>query len=172
LAPNKRVDHAIEITRILLQRGIRVHLTIVGSGESENELRQSASRPELQAHITFAGQLSEDQKNDELRRAHLLLHTSMREGWGLNVIEANAMGTPAVVYPVGGLVDSTLHNETGIVSTAETPQALADSLVQLAQSPEKYDRLRKNAWERAKKLQWKFVRPPVCDWLETQAARR
>jgi glycosyltransferase involved in cell wall biosynthesis len=169
LAPNKRADHAIEITRILLQRGIQVHLTIVGSGESESELKQSASRPELQAHITFAGQLSEDQKNAELRRAHLLLHTSMREGWGLNVIEANAMGTPAVVYPVGGLVDSTLHNETGIVSKAETPAALADSLFQLVELPQKYERLRVNAWERAKKLQWDIVRPPVCDWLEAKA---
>jgi glycosyltransferase involved in cell wall biosynthesis len=169
LAPNKRVDHAIEITRILLQRGIQVHLTIVGSGESENELRQSAGRPELSSHITFTGQLSEDQKNAKLRWAHLLLHTSVREGWGLNIIEANAMGTPAVVYPVGGLVDSTLHNETGIVSPAETPSALADSLIQLVQSPEKYERLRVNAWERAKKLQWNIVRPPVCDWLETKA---
>jgi glycosyltransferase involved in cell wall biosynthesis len=172
LAPNKRVDHAIEITRILIQRGIQVHLMIVGSGEFENELRQIASRPELEAHVTFTGQLPEQQKNAELRRAHLLLHTSMREGWGLNVIEANAMGTPAVVYPVGGLVDSTLHKETGIVSPAETPQSLADCLVELFQSPEEYERLRVNAWERAKKLQWNIVRPPVCDWLEMQAARR
>jgi glycosyltransferase involved in cell wall biosynthesis len=82
------------------------------------------------------------------------------------------MGTPAVVYPVGGLVDSTLHNETGIVSPAETPQSLADCLVQLVKSPEEYDRLRVNAWERAKKLQWNIVRPPVCDWLETQASLR
>jgi glycosyltransferase involved in cell wall biosynthesis len=93
----------------------------------------------------------------------------MREGWGLNVIEANAVGTTAVVYPVGGLVDSTLHNETGIVSTAEIPAALADSLVQLVQSPQTYERLRLNAWERAKKLQWNIVRPPVCDWLENKA---
>src|SRR5262249_40535008 len=157
LAPNKRVDHAIEITRTLLQRGIQTHLTIVGSGDSEVQLRQSASQPNLAPHITFTGQLSEEQKNAELRRAHLLLHTSMREGWVLNVIEANAMETPAVVYPVGGLVDSTLNNETGIVSPAETPQSLADCLVQLVQSPEKYEHLRINAWGRAKELQWNTV---------------
>jgi glycosyltransferase involved in cell wall biosynthesis len=169
LAPNKRVGHAIEITKTLLQSGVQVHLTIVGSGESEPELKQSASQPDLVPHIRFMGQLSEEQKNAELRCAHLLLHTSMREGWGLNVIEANAMGTPAVVYPVGGLVDSTIHNETGIVSPVETPQSLAECLVQLIKSPQKYERLRKNAWERAKKLQWNVVRPPVCDWLESKA---
>jgi glycosyltransferase involved in cell wall biosynthesis len=171
LAPNKRVEHTIKIEKMLLQRGIQAHLTIVGSGESEGQLRQNASQPDLAMHITFAGRLSEEMKNAELRRAHLLLHTSVREGWGLNVIEANAMGTPAVVYPVGGLVDSTLHNETGIVSPAETPQSLADCLVQLIKEPEKYDRLRVNAWERAKRLQWNVARPPVCDWLEKMAAQ-
>jgi glycosyltransferase involved in cell wall biosynthesis len=169
LAPNKRVDHAVEVAKLLIERGVQTHLTIVGSGESEAQLKQSASTLELSAHITFTGQLSEEQKNAELRRAHLLLHTSMREGWGLNVIEANAMGTPAVVYPVGGLVDSTLHDETGIVSLAETPKSLADCLVQLIQSPQNYERLRINAWERAKKLQWQIVRPAVCDWLESKA---
>ena len=42
-----------------------------------------------------------------------MVHTSIREGWGLNVIEANAMGTPAIVYPVGGLVDSTVDGPIG-----------------------------------------------------------
>jgi len=172
LAPNKRVDHAIETAKILIRKGVLIRLTIVGSGESENELKQKITDPALTPHIVFTGQLSEDQKNAELRWAHLLLHTSMREGWGLNVIEANAMGTPAVVYPVGGLVDSTVHNVTGIVSPSDTPQSLADCLLQLIQSPREYERLRINAWERAKKLQWSLVKPPVCDWLESKAKGR
>ena len=36
----------------------------------------------------FTGGLPESEKNRQLRQAHLLLHASMREGWGLNVIEA------------------------------------------------------------------------------------
>ncbi|HZI30897.1 MAG TPA: glycosyltransferase, partial [Candidatus Binatia bacterium] len=98
-----------------------------------------------------------------------LVHTSLREGWGLNVIEANAMGTPAVVYPVGGLVDSTLNNETGLVTQAETPESVADVIQSLIQTPEKYDSLRLNAWNRSKKLVWPEVLPPACDWLESLA---
>ena len=41
------------------------------------------------------------------------------------------MGTPAVVYPVGGLVDSTLHDETGLVTRAETPEAVADAILEI-----------------------------------------
>jgi glycosyltransferase involved in cell wall biosynthesis len=172
LAPNKRVEHAIHAARILLQRGIQAHLTIVGTGEVEAQLRQMASQPELAECVTFTGALPEEAKDAELRRAHLLIHTSIREGWGLNVIEANALGTPAIVYPVGGLVDSTLDGQTGIVTREETPEAVANSVLMLLNKPAEYDRLRMNAWERAKTFAWQKVLPPACDWLEEQARRR
>jgi glycosyltransferase involved in cell wall biosynthesis len=172
LAPNKRVAHTIEAVRILLHRGVQAHLTIVGTGEVEARLRQMASQPELTAHITFAGLLPEEEKDARLRHAHLLLHTSIREGWGLNVIEANALGTPAIVYPVGGLVDSTLDGQTGIVTRHETPELVADSVQMLLSKPAEYDRLRVNAWERAKTFAWQRVLPPACDWLEEQARRQ
>ena len=80
------------------------------------------------------------------------------------------MGTPAIVYPVGGLVNSTLHNETGLVTRNETPQAVADAVLSIIHAPEKYDVLRVNAWNRSKQLVWPEVLPPACDWLETVAA--
>ena len=172
LAPNKRVDHALQATRILLQRGVQAELIIVGSGEQEAQLRQMASQPELKNRVTFTGQLTETDKDAALRRAHLLLHASMREGWGLNVIEANALGTPAIVYPVGGLVDSTVDGQTGIVTSVEAPESLAESILALLSKPADYDRLRVNAWERSKTFAWQRVLPPACDWLEEQARRR
>jgi glycosyltransferase involved in cell wall biosynthesis len=172
LAPNKRVDHAIKAMQILLQRNLDVRLTVVGTGEMENSLRQLVNGSGLTERVEFAGQLDEREKDEQLRRAHFLVHTSVREGWGLNVIEANAMGAPAIVYPVGGLMDSTLHDETGIVTRDETPLSVADSILEITKSPEKYARLRLNAWNRAKTLQWNHVLPPACDWLESQAIPR
>ncbi len=171
LAPNKRIDHAIRIVKALQQRNVAARLTIVGGGDSENELKQLAAETGLAASVEFAGKLAEPEKNRRLQQAHFLLHTSVREGWGLNVIEANAMGTPAVVYPVDGLVDSTVHGETGIVTGNETPEAAANALVEILKSPEKYERLRLNGWQRSKTFGWDAVLPPVCDWLEQQAAK-
>jgi len=172
LAPNKRVDHVVEVTRQLLKSGVDTHLTIVGSGEVEPQLKQLAADPALTGLITFTGQLGEKEKNARLREAHFLVHTSLREGWGLNVIEANAMGTPAIVYPVGGLVDSTVHNETGKVVSRENPQDIADSLAELLKTPQQYDLLRTNAWERSKTFAWNKVLPLACNWLEKQASKR
>jgi glycosyltransferase involved in cell wall biosynthesis len=171
LAPNKRVDHAIRAVAILTRKSVDARLTIVGGGEVESQLRELAVQTAPEGRIRFAGRLSEDEKNAELRRAHFLVHTSLREGWGLNVIEANAMGTPAIVYPVCGLVDSTVDGQTGIITRDETPESLADAIASALKSPEQYDRLRQQAWNRSKTFLWDQVLPPACDWLEQQASR-
>ncbi|MEI9864240.1 MAG: glycosyltransferase family 4 protein [Limisphaerales bacterium] len=171
LAPNKRVDHIIRAVNLLLQRGVDVRLAIVGTGEVEMTLRQLVTDLGLTDKVEFTGRLDEQKKDEHLRRAHFLVHTSVREGWGLNVIEANAMGTPAIVYPVGGLVDSTLDNKTGLVTGNETPVAVADAVSAIISAPDKYHQLRMNAWNRSKKLVWPEVLPPACDWLESQASK-
>ncbi len=171
LAPNKRVDHALQAARLLRQRGVETHLTIVGTGQMHEQLKQMANHSELTGHVTFAGQLSEEEKDAQLRQAHLLVHTSIREGWGLNVIEANAMGTPAIVYPVSGLVDSTVHNQTGVVTRAETPESVAEAVLDVVQTPGKYERLRVSAWERSKTFEWRQILPAACAWLEQQAGK-
>jgi glycosyltransferase involved in cell wall biosynthesis len=169
LAPNKRVDHAINAVKLLNAQGVDARLTIVGTGEVETQLKQLVQELGLTDKVTFTGPLKEAQKDAALRQAHFLIHTSVREGWGLNIIEANAMGTPAIVYPVGGLVDSTVNDVTGIVLPAEQPEAVAASLAAIVGTPARYDSYRTQAWERSKTFAWNQVLPPACDWLEAQA---
>jgi glycosyltransferase involved in cell wall biosynthesis len=150
---------------------VDARLTIVGSGDVAAQLRAQAADPRLGGVVAFTGGLPEAEKNEQLRRAHLLVHTSIREGWGLNVLEANAMGTPAVVYPVDGLVDSTLHDETGLVSREETALSVADAVQWLLKHPERYQVYREKARDRAASFHWDRVLPPACAWLEEQARR-
>lgn len=169
LAPNKRVAHAIETVKHLLAAGHPTGLTIVGTGEDESALKALPQKLGIEDHVRFTGPLTEADKDEQLRQSHFLLHTSQREGWGLNVIEANAMGTPAAVYPVAGLVESTLNNQTGIVSQEETPVSLAARLAEALAKPAAYQIWRIAAWERAKTYHWNQVLPLACDWLEQQA---
>ena len=169
LAPNKRVDHVVRVLALLREQSCDAKLTIIGWGFDQWRLEAQVNELGLSGAVTFAGRLDDAEKNAELQKAHLLLHTSMREGWGLNVIEANAMGTPAVVYPVGGLVDSTVHGQTGLVSEAETPESLAGMVISLASDSARYDAMRSAAWERSFEFRWERVLQPTCDWLENMA---
>ncbi len=171
LAPNKRVDHAIRCVDELRRQGRASELTIVGGGAEAGKLRALVEQLGLGEAVRFLGYLPEGGKREWLCRSDMLLHPSVREGWGLNVIEANAMGTPAVVYPVDGLVDSTVHEGTGWVCAGEEPAELARGVVWLGAGGERYGRVREAAWRWSKRFGWGRVIPPVCGFLEELAGR-
>ena len=58
--------------------------------------------------MEILGRVSEEEKVDRMARAHVHVATSAREGWGLVVSEAAALGTPTIAYNTPGLKDSTL----------------------------------------------------------------
>ena len=79
------------------------------------------------------------------------------------------MGTPEAVYPVAGLIESTLQDETGLVAAAESPEVLATALRDCLQTPERYQYYRRQAWERSQGFHWEQVLPKAGDWLESRA---
>jgi glycosyltransferase involved in cell wall biosynthesis len=87
----------------------------------EDELRMSA--PE---GVHFLGKISPTEKIERLARAHVLIATSVREGWGLVVTEAAAVGTPVIAYDVAGLRDS-VRASNGVLSMPN-PRALSSAL--------------------------------------------
>ncbi len=121
LSPNKRPDHAVEAFRRLRASLPDARLWLIGSGPMEEALRAA-----LPPGATLLGRVSEVEKRERLARAHCLIATSVREGWGLTVTEAAQVGTPAVAYDVAGLRDSVAAS--GGVLIPPSPNALADAL--------------------------------------------
>jgi glycosyltransferase involved in cell wall biosynthesis len=98
--------------------------------------------------------VNDREKFAALRKAHLLLVPSVREGWGTSVIEANAMGTPAVGYAVPGLRDSVLDGVTGRLVTAFDYGAMAEAVKSLLSDPATMDRISRECLQWAKKFSW------------------
>ncbi len=103
--------------------------------------------------VTFFGHVDGEKKYELLSRAHAILVPGVREGWGLVVTEANAMGTPAVGYDVHGLRDSIRDGETGLLCDCN-PEAMADMAVRLLQDKALRMKLSGNALEWAGEFDW------------------
>jgi len=105
-------------------------------------------------NVVFWGKVNEMRKYDLMRKAHILLHASVKEGWGLVVLEAASVGTPAVVYNVSGLKDVVKNGITGIVIADNSPQGMARAAVQLIGDTKRYRLYKKNGFTWAHSLQW------------------
>ncbi len=125
LAANKRPDHAVEA--VLLARRVipDLQIWVVGDGPLASRLRGLDG-------VTLFGRVSHQEKQSLMARAHVLVATSVREGWGLVVDEAAAVGTPAIGYDVAGLRDSIGASGGWLVEAR--PEALAQQLVEVLPS--------------------------------------
>lgn len=121
VSDNKRPGDAVEAFRLLREQLSEARMWVVGDGPQRAHLQAAA--PE---GVTFLGRVDEDTKHELMARAHVLVVTSVREGWGLVVDEAAAMGTPSIGYDVPGLRDSVVTARGVLVPP--TPAALAASL--------------------------------------------
>jgi glycosyltransferase involved in cell wall biosynthesis len=123
-----------------------LRLKIAGDASSKygQEVLTYINQSPYKADIKYLGKVTTEQKAELMQKSHIITVTSIEEGWGLVVSEANGQGTPAVVYDIAGLRDSVQHNQTGLV-TAANPALLAQGVVRLLQDPKLYTRLQVNA---------------------------
>ncbi len=98
----------------------------ISGGGDQVELRAFCTAHGLDDRVTFFGRTSDTMKLDLMRRATVLCSTSVKEGWGLVVTEANSMGTPALVYDIDGLRSASKAGGNWTVEPA--PRALAERL--------------------------------------------
>jgi len=124
-------------------------LWMVGDGYLRHKLEKQA--PE---RVTFYGRVDENAKFGLLRRAHVLISPSVREGWGISVLEANSQGTPAVGYDVPGLRDSIVDNATGLLVPPSDYEALSKALEGLLSDSNTWQKLSSNAVEWSRKFSW------------------
>ena len=104
--------------------------------------------------------------------ADVLCLPSYREGFGSAVIEAAAMGVPAVASRVVGLVDAVADGETGFLVPAKDVQALKEALSRMLSSPEIRNRMGRAARGRAvRDFDAKCINQLVFEEYEKLAAR-
>jgi glycosyltransferase involved in cell wall biosynthesis len=123
LTANKRPDHAVAAFRQLKERLPEAALWVAGRGPMAARLEAEAP-----AGTTFFGHVPEAKKHELMARAHAVVATSVREGWGMTVSEAALLGTRAVGYDVAGLRDSV--RAAGGTLVEPEPRALAAALAE------------------------------------------
>ena len=148
LTRSKGPHHAVSAFRTVKKSFPEARLWIVGNGYMRGRLPDKETEG-----ISYFGKIDRNDKFELLRRAHVLLAPSVREGWGISVIEANAMGTHAIGYDVPGLRDSIIHGFTGL-RVQSNPRSLSDAIIRVFQDSSLATYLDQNALEWSREFTW------------------
>ncbi len=170
LVPHKRVEYALEAVARIRRRIPDVRLEIVGRGWWEPRLRAAAGRLGLGEAVRFRGFVDDAAKHELLAAAWVLAMPSIKEGWGLAVMEAAAHGTPAVgLRSAGGLAESIVDGVTGLL--AGGPEELTAQLERVLADAPLRERLGAAARERSASFTWERASAEFAAVLDAAAAR-
>lgn len=105
--------------------------------------------------IVLCGFVSAENKYRIMKESLALLFPSIREGWGLIVTEAGAIGTPSIVYNSPGCRDSVDYGRSGYMCSENTPEKLAENMINCIENESDYVEKRRIAYEYANSFSWK-----------------
>lgn len=153
LVPHKRVELAIDTLASLRERFPALTLDVVGSGYWLGALSDHAGRLGVARAVRFRGFVTEAVKHRLLAEASVNLMPSLKEGWGLAVVEAAAHGTPSVAFrTAGGTAESVVHGVTGLL--ADDPAQFTEHVALLLGDPRIRDEMGEAACRHARRFTW------------------
>jgi glycosyltransferase involved in cell wall biosynthesis len=156
VVPHKRVEHAVDVVARLAHRWPKLRLEVVGHGWWVDNLRKHVALRDVEDRVTMHGFVDEQDKHEILARSWVHLCPSVKEGWGIVIMEAAAHGVPSVAYRrAGGVAESIVNNETGLLAddfdefAQQVDQLLTDDELRTGMGDVGRDRAGTFAWERS-----------------------
>lgn len=119
------LEAAARVRRVIPE----VRFLLVGHGPLESDIRRRALQMDLGETVVFAGARADAPRITGT--FDLFALPSLSEGLAIALIEAMALGRPAVVTGVGGLTEVVEDGKQGLVVKAGDPEAFAEAILTL-----------------------------------------
>jgi glycosyltransferase involved in cell wall biosynthesis len=165
LEPYKRVDVMLAAAAQLRQRFGDLELIVIGRGSDRPRLERLAAEHGLADRTRFVGFVDDAERDRLLGAARVCVCPSMKEGWGLTVIESNALGTPVVATNAPGLRDSVIDEKTGFLVAEGDVAAFARRIGQILSNDRLADELSEAALDWSRKFDWDRAADEMADAL-------
>ncbi|MEM4311551.1 MAG: glycosyltransferase family 4 protein [Nitrososphaerales archaeon] len=166
LDPMKGQDRVIRALREVIKDFPEVKLLLIGNGSFSsskqgiglskaerwlNHLKNLAKELEIEDKVIFTGYVSQRELNAAYYRCDLTILPSIKEGFGLVVIEGWLFKKPAIVSVKAGIAELINEGENGLLFNPEDEEALAYKISYLLNNPKKARILGNKGYDTSKK---------------------
>jgi len=138
LTEEKGLQYGIQAISRLLKKTPEIDLKyhIVGDGPLKASLEKQVEEAALNNNVLFLGGMNQKDVIQEMQKAHIFLLPSIEEVLPVVLMEAMAVGLPAISTNVGSVSQIVKNNKSGFVVEKKDVNAIADKLLFLIERPE------------------------------------
>lgn len=135
---DKRVEAVPAALAWARERVPGLRAVVLGEGPQRAAVRREVDRLGLHDVVDLPGFVSEEELDARLREAAVLVNPSRREGYGLVVVEACAVGTPVVLVDAedNASVELVEDGVNGYVAASTEPAVLGAAIVRAVEAGE------------------------------------
>jgi len=119
----------------------RTRFHMIGDGPQLDRCKELSGFYNVDGHIKWIRRQPHANLPNYLAGWDLTVIPSVCESFGVAALESSAMRVPVIASDVGGLPDTVLHNETGLLVPSEAPEQLADAIITLLGDSERRQRM-------------------------------
>ena len=127
---NKNIPTLVRAVEILRERGVSVHLSMIGPYSNDDYLYLSRLSPSLMTSDILAiySNVTTDKKYEILRQSDFLVLPSYQEGFGMPCIEAFSVGLPVICSDIPVFREVT--EDYGVFFNPKSPDNLANKILE------------------------------------------
>jgi len=137
----KGAEYLLQAVKLLLIRGVKIELTVVGSYAEANTILEEFSSDHLP--VTLVGHIPQDDLKGYLKESDIYVFPSLAEGCASSGMEAMAAGLCMVTTFESGL--PVRDGNTGYIVPSKNAVAIADKIEWLCRNPEEVEQTGRRA---------------------------
>jgi glycosyltransferase involved in cell wall biosynthesis len=120
----------------------------IGDGYQE-VLESQVRRLGIERSVRFVGGLPHAELVAAYQSASLVVNPSLSESFGITLVEGMACGVPVIGTRVGGMLETVVHGETGLLVEPEQPSTLAEAMIKMLSDRRMWEAMSTAGRERA-----------------------
>jgi glycosyltransferase involved in cell wall biosynthesis len=152
----KNIDRLINVTAIVREQLPDIRLLIVGDGPCMDSLKRQTTDMGLDNNVIFSGYVSAKNVFSYCAVADLFVLLEKNVSFGLSLIEANAMGLPAMAFQGGGPNDIIEEERNGFLLPVDmTDKGIAERIIGYLSDEKKIQSMKGHAFAVSRKFTWR-----------------
>ena len=162
----KNVDIMLRACALLVEQFPDLEILVIGRGAARDSLEALAIELGIQERTRFTGFIDDRERDELISQTRVCVCPSEKEGWGLTIIESNALGTPVVATDADGLRDSVRDGETGFLVASRDVDGFRSRIGELLGNDALAIQMSERALAWSKNFDWDSAADAMAETIE------